>query len=61
MTIPHGMKAQQFIDHVNFTTTNEAKRCRILLAEVLLRLEKLQYPPLNVDDGSIVNRSLLRK
>jgi len=42
MSIPHDeMPAQEFIDFVNFNTTDEAKRCRILLAEVLIKLEKL--------------------
>jgi len=42
MSIPHDeMPAQEFIDFVNFNTADEAKRCRILLAEVLLKLEKL--------------------
>ena len=42
MSIPHDeMPVQEFIDFVNFNTTDEAKRCRILLAEVLIKLEKL--------------------
>jgi len=41
MKIPHGIPAQAFIDFVNLSTADEAKRCRILLAEVLLKLEKL--------------------
>lgn len=40
--IPHGLPAQQFIDHVNFWHQDEAQRCRILLAELLLRVESLQ-------------------
>ena len=40
--IPHGLPAQQFIDHVNFMYQNDGKRCRILLAELLLRVESLQ-------------------
>ena len=58
MKIPHGIKAQKFIDHVNMTTLDEAERCRILLAEVLLRLEKLQYPPIIIEGGNIVNPEL---
>jgi len=38
--IPHGIPAKYFIDWVNFYTQNEAKRCRLLLAEVLLKMEK---------------------
>lgn len=40
--IPHGIEAKAFISWVNFYTQNETKRCRILLAEIILRLEKLQ-------------------
>lgn len=41
MTIPHGLPAKDFIDWVNkFGSQDEARRCRILLAEVLLRMEK---------------------
>ncbi len=48
MKIPHGISAQKFIDFVNKTfmpnafDNNEARRSRILLAEVLLRLEKIE-------------------
>lgn len=56
MNIPHGISAQKFIDFVNeyftheesftsgslFTNVTEARRARILLAEVLLRLEKIE-------------------
>ena len=40
MNIPHGIPAKDFIHFVNTMTMDEAKRCRILLAEVLLRMEK---------------------
>ena len=40
--VPHGTNAKSFINWVNLFTTNEDKRCRILLAEILLRLEKLK-------------------
>ena len=48
MSIPHGIPAKDFIDYVNMLTGNESKRCRILLAELLLRIEKLQHPMLEV-------------
>lgn len=32
---------EEYIDRVNFYTQDEAKRCRILLAEVLKSLDKL--------------------
>lgn len=41
MTIPHGIPAKKFIDWVNMFTLNEPRRCRILLAELLLRVESL--------------------
>lgn len=40
--IPHGLSAQKFINHINFRFNDESTRCRILLAEVLLRLERLE-------------------
>lgn len=40
--VPHRIPAEQFIDWVNFHTRDEAKRCRILLAEVILRLEEIK-------------------
>jgi len=36
------MPASNFIDYVNMYSTDETKRCRILLAEVLLRLENIE-------------------
>ncbi|MCG3203991.1 MAG: hypothetical protein KCHDKBKB_00668 [Elusimicrobia bacterium] len=51
MNIPHGISAQRFIDWVNvniqkpvelFGGALEARRSRVLLAEVLLRLEKIE-------------------
>lgn len=50
MKIPHGIPAKDFIDWVNINIpqslveSGEAKRCRILLAEILLRLEKMNHP-----------------
>ncbi len=41
--VPHlEMSASDFIDYINMKTMDESKRCRILLAEVLYRLEKLE-------------------
>ncbi len=41
--VPHlEMSASDFIDYINLKTMDESKRCRILLAEVLYRLEKLE-------------------
>lgn len=34
--------AQEIIDFVNKQTLDESKRCRILLGEVLLRLEQVE-------------------
>lgn len=34
--------AQEIIDSVNKQTLDESKRCRILLGEVLLRLEQVE-------------------
>lgn len=42
MKVPHGIPVRAFIDWVNFESQDEARRCRLLLAEVLLRLEKLE-------------------
>jgi hypothetical protein len=42
MEVPHGIPAKTFIDQVNLMTMDEATRSRILLAEVLLRLEKIE-------------------
>lgn len=41
MSVPHGIPAKEFIDWVNHYTLNDAKRCRILLAEVLIQMEIL--------------------
>jgi hypothetical protein len=41
MAVPHGIPAKDFIDHINFMYSDEAERCRILLAEVLYRLEEI--------------------
>ena len=56
MKIPHGLTAKDFIDWVNknftdeqvitwgsmMTNVTETRRARVLLAEVLLRLEKIE-------------------
>lgn len=36
------MPVTMLIDHINFTTQDEATRCRLLLAAVLLRLEAMK-------------------
>ena len=58
MSIPHGIPAKDFIDYVNMLTGNESKRCRILLAELLLRIEQLQHPLLEVKQGGDNKESL---
>lgn len=35
-------EVEGFIDWINLTTRDETKRCRLLLTEVLLRLEQVQ-------------------
>lgn len=53
MSVPHGMPAKEFIDWVNFYTNDEAKRCRIMLAEVLLNMERLHKAYKKLEDRDI--------
>lgn len=41
-TIPENLPAKDFIDYVNMNFTNDAQRSRILLGELLKRIERLQ-------------------
>lgn len=52
--VPHGIPARDFIDWVNRFTQDEAKRCRILLAELLLRTEGKKPSPPVEKDGEII-------
>lgn len=61
MAVPHGMPAKEFIDWVNFYTNDEAKRCRIMLAQVLLRMEELSKSYKKLESSDIYYGSSVSK
>lgn len=40
--VPHGIDVDEFIDWVNWNFSDESKRSRVLLAEVLKRLDRME-------------------